>query len=142
MKRRCMPLILVLAAVLVLTSIGWLAPSKTSQAEPMPSGKDSFKGKVLLVFTGRFNYFLIEKAQVETRGGQSWLMGKGAASDWRRAGWYKGRTVRIRMEQIESIIEFDDLKKAEESLRAFDESPPDLPAPREKLPLPPPPKDR
>jgi len=115
MKRRCLPLILVLAAVLVVASIGWLAPSKTSQAAPAPSGKDSFKGKVLLVSTSSRDFFLLEKAQAETMGGQSWLMGKGAL-DRLPVGWYKGRTVRIRMEQIVSATEFDDLKEGHKAL--------------------------
>jgi hypothetical protein len=145
MKRRCMPLILVLAAVLVLASIGWLALSKTSQAAPTPSGETSFKGKVLLVSTSSMNFFLLEKAQAEKMGGQSWLMGKGA-SDRLPAGWYKGRIVRIRMEQVVSITEFDDLKEAHKALesgagRMFGPyGAPGLPAPREEAP--PPGKDR
>jgi hypothetical protein len=112
-----MPLILVLAALLVLASIGWLASSKTSQAAPTPPSEDPFKGKVLLVRTQSTSVFLLESAQVEKMSALSWLMGKGV-SDEQRGRLYKGRTVRIRMEDIESIAEFDDVEAANKALKS------------------------
>ena len=120
MKRRCLPLILVVSAVLVLASLGWLVPlSKTSQAAPAPSNDVSFKGKVLLVNTSNMMMpaFLLEKAQVQKIGDRSWLMGKGA-SDGRMGGWYKGRTLRLNMEHIVSITEFDEIKDAKKALES------------------------
>jgi hypothetical protein len=117
MNRRRM--VLVLAAVLVLASLGWLLPlSKTSQAAPVPSGDAAFKGKVLLVHTNNMmSVFLLEKAQVQRIGDHSWLMGKGVA-EGRMGDWYKGRTVRLRMEHIVSITEFDELKDAKKALES------------------------
>jgi hypothetical protein len=111
-------MVLALAAVLVLASLGWLMlPSKTSQAAPSPSGDTALKGKVLLVNTSNMSAFLLEKTQVQKIGEHSWLMGKGAA-DGRMGGWYKGRTVRLRMEHIVSITEFDELKDGKKALES------------------------
>jgi hypothetical protein len=60
---------------------------------------------------------LLEKAQVQKIGDHSFLVGKGAA-DARMGGWYKDRTVRLQMEHVVSITEFDDLKDAKKAMEA------------------------
>jgi hypothetical protein len=120
MNLRRMPLVLALAAVLILAALGWLVPlSRNSQAAPAPSSDPAFKGKVLLVNTNNvmIGTFLLEKAQVQKIGDHSWLIGKGVA-EGRMGGWYKGRAVRLQMEHIVSILEFDDLKEAKKALEA------------------------
>ncbi|HTU22755.1 MAG TPA: hypothetical protein VMG10_32240, partial [Gemmataceae bacterium] len=84
-----------------------------------PSSDAAFKGKVLLVNTNNLmmGVFILEKAQVQKIGDHSFLMGKGAA-DSRMGGWYKSRTVRLQMEHIVSITEFDDLKDAKKALES------------------------
>jgi hypothetical protein len=118
MDRRRLPLVVGLATVILLASLCWLSPlSRTSQAAPAPSGESSFKGKVLHVSTTQMSLFLLENAQVQKIGEHSWLVGKGAA-DGRMGSWYKGRTVRLQMEHIVSITEFDDLKEAKKALES------------------------
>jgi len=119
MKRRHVPLILVLGAVLVVSSLCWLMPlSRTSQAAPAPSGDAAFKGKVLLLSTSNMmSVFLLEKAQIQKLGDHSFLVGKGAA-DGGLGAWYKGRTVRLQMEHVVSITEFDDLQEAKKALES------------------------
>ena len=118
MDRRRLPLVFGLTTTVLLVSLSWLSPlSRTSQAAPVPSGETSFKGKVLHVSTTQMSLFLLENAQVQQIGEHSWLVGKGAA-DGRLGGWYKGRTVRLRMEHIVSITEFDDLKEARKALES------------------------
>lgn len=120
MKSRRICLVLVLAAVLGLSSLSWLVPlSRTSQAAPAPSAEAAFKGKVLLVNMNTMMTapLLLEKAQVQKLGEHSFLVGKGA-TDGKMAGWYKGRTVRLQMAHIVSITEFDDLKEAKKALES------------------------
>jgi hypothetical protein len=115
-----MRLILAVAAVLVLASLGWLVPlARDSHAAPAPSTDAAFKGKVLLVNLSNTmpSTFLLEKAQAQKIGDHSFLVGKGTA-DGRIGGWYKGRTVRLQMEHIVSITEFDDLKDAKKALES------------------------
>src|SRR5690242_2834784 len=120
MNLRRIPLVLALAAVLVFALLGWLVPlSRDSQAAPAPSTDAAFKGKALLVNLSNTmpSTFLLEKAQVQKIGDHSFLVGKGTA-DGRIGGWYKGRTVRLQMEHIVSITEFDDLKDAKKALES------------------------
>jgi hypothetical protein len=119
MNLRCVRFVLALAAILILAALGWLVPlSRISEAAPAPSSDAAFKGKVLLVNTNNMmSTFLLEKAQVQKIGDQSFLVGKGTA-DGRVGGWYKGRTVRVRMEHIVSITEFDDLKEAKKAFES------------------------
>lgn len=117
---RCLRLVLALAPVLVLAALGWLLPlSRNSQAAPAPSGDASLKGKVLLVNTNNMmtSAFLLEKTQVQKIGDHSFLVGRGAA-EGRMGVWYKGRTVRVQMEHIVSITEFDDLKDAKKAMES------------------------
>lgn len=119
---RCVRLVLALTAVFVLVSLGWLVPLlKTSQAAPAPSSDAAFKGKVLLVNTDNMimmtTAFLLEKAHVQKIGDHSFLVGKGAV-EGRIGSWYKGRSVRLQMEHIVSITEFDDLKDAKKALES------------------------
>jgi hypothetical protein len=118
MNRRWMPLILVVA-VFVLASIDWLAPSKTSQAAPAPSGEVSFKGKVLLVSTTNVytGQFVLENVHVQKIGDRYWLTGKGADSG-PIGRLFKGRTVRLQMDHIVTITEFDDLKDVKKALES------------------------
>lgn len=120
MTLRRMSLVLALVAVLVLATLGWLVPlSRDSQAAPAPSSDAAFKGKVLLVSTNQMMVasFLLEKAQVQKIGDHSFLVGKGKG-EGRMGGWYKDRTVRIQMEHVISILEFDDLKDAKKALES------------------------
>jgi hypothetical protein len=118
MMLRRMPLILALAAELVLAALGWLVPlSRNSQAAPAPSSDAAFKGKRLLVSTTMMSTFLLEKAQVQKIGDHSFLVGKGK-EEGRIGGWYKDRTVRLQMEHVVSITEFDDLKDAKKALES------------------------
>jgi hypothetical protein len=120
MNLRRMPLLLALVSVLVLASIGWLVPlSRNSQAAPAPSSDAAFKGKVLLVNTNNMmtSAFLLERAQVQKIGDHSFLVGKGTA-DERIGGWYKDRMVRLQMEHVVSITEFDDLKDAKKAMES------------------------
>jgi hypothetical protein len=118
MNRKRMSWILSLAAVVVLASLGWLVSlSRTSQAAPAPSADAAFKGKVLLVNTSGYQPFLLEKAQVQRIGDHPWLTGKGVA-EGRMGGWYKGRTVWLRMEHVVSITEFDDVKEAKKAMQS------------------------
>jgi CBS domain-containing protein len=118
MNLRRMPLVLALVVVIALASLAWLMPlSGNSQAAPAPSSDAVFKGKVLLVSTTNMmtGAFLVEKAQVQKIGDHSFLVGKGAA-DARIGGWYKDRTIRLQMEHVVSITEFDDLKDAKKAM--------------------------
>ncbi|MHB1423631.1 MAG: hypothetical protein ACYC3I_10645 [Gemmataceae bacterium] len=116
MNRKRMSLVLTLTTAVVAAALGWLLPlSKNSQAAPVPSSEASFKGKLLLVNTINAEHFLLEKVQLQKIGERSWLVGKGAAEN-KRDGWYKGRTVRLQMEPIVSITEFDDIKDANKAL--------------------------
>lgn len=124
MDRRRIPLVLALATVLALVALGWLAPlSRDSQAAPAPSSDAVFKGKVLLVSTNQMMMasFLLEKAQVQRIGDHSFLVGKGKG-EGRMGGWYKDRTVRLQMEHVLSILEFDDLKDAKKALESVGQS--------------------
>jgi hypothetical protein len=116
MKRKVIPLVLTMAAVVILASLFWLSPlSRTSQAAPVPSGEAAFKGKVLLVHTSNMMaVFLLEKAQVQKVGDCSWLVGKGAIED----ASYTGRTIWLRMEHIVAILEYDDLKQGRKALES------------------------
>lgn len=109
---RRMPLVLTLTAILAVAAIGWLVPlSRDGQAAPAPSSDAAFKGKVLLVYTtNMMASFILEKAQIQRIGDRSWLVGKGADLDGGNVGPYKGRTVRVQMEHIVSIAEFDNLE--------------------------------
>jgi hypothetical protein len=120
MNRKRTSLLLALGAVLTLSTLAWHAPLlRTSQAAPAPSGDATFKGKVLLVHTSNMmtTPFLLEKVQVQKIGDRSFLVGKGAA-DGRLGDWYKGRTARLQLEHIVSIIEFDDLQDAKKALES------------------------
>ena len=118
MNRRRMPFLLAFTAVLAIVSLCWLVPlSRTSRAAPAPSAEASFKGKLLLVNTDSMSVFLLETAQMQKVGDRSCLVGKGAA-DGRMGGWCKGRTVRLPMEHIVSIVEFDDIKDAKKALES------------------------
>jgi hypothetical protein len=118
MNRRRLSFLVASVAVLVVASLCWLAPlTRTTQAAPAPSGDAAFKGKILLVNTQSMYTFLLEKAQIQKMGEQTFLMGKGAA-DGKIMGWCKGRTVRLRMEQIVAITEFDDIKDAKKALES------------------------
>jgi hypothetical protein len=120
MNPRRILLVLALAAVLALASIGWLVPlSRDSQAAPAPSSDAPFKGKVLLVNTNNMmtSAFLLEKAHMQKIGDHSFLVGKGTA-DGRMGGWYKDRTVRLQMEHVVSITEFDDVKEAKKAMES------------------------
>lgn len=120
MNRRRMPLVLALVVVFALASLALFMPlSRDSQAAPAPSSDAVFKGKVLLVSTTNMmtGAFLVEKAQVQKIGDHSFLVGKGAA-DARIGGWYKDRTIRLQMEHVVSITEFDDLKDAKKAMEA------------------------
>ena len=115
MNRRRMSLVLALAAVFALAALGWFVPlSRNSQAAPAPSNDAVFKGKLLAIITNKDTMiaFLLEKAQVQKIGDHLFLVGKGVADDENvtDTGWCKGRTVRIQMEHIVSITEFDNLK--------------------------------
>ena len=112
---KCVRLVLAIAAVFVLASLGWFVPlSKTSQAAPAPSSDTAFKGKLLIVHTNNMMTpgFLLEKVQLQKIGDHSFLVGKGVAEGG-NVGWYKGRTVRVQMDHIVSITEFDNLKDLE-----------------------------
>jgi hypothetical protein len=127
MKSRRMPFLLACTALLILASLGWIVPLlRTSQAAPAPAAEAAFKGKLLLVSTCNMSTFLLEKAQLQKIGDQTFLMGKGAASG-RMASWSKGRTVRVRMEQIVAITEFDDIKEAQKAMESGVGSPYVLP---------------
>lgn len=118
MKRKCMALVLVLATVFVLAALSWLMPlSKTSQAAPAPSSDASFKGKVLLISTSNTWTipFVLESVQLQKIGNHYWLTGNGVDSG-PMVRLYKGRTVRLQMEHIVSITEFDDPKEAKKAL--------------------------
>lgn len=120
MNLRRMSLIFALVTLLVLATLGWLVPlSRNSQAAPAPSSDAAFKGKALLVNTTNMlaGTLILEKAQVQKIGDHSFLVGKGAA-DARMGGWYKDRTVRLQMEHVVSITEFDDLKDAKKAMEA------------------------
>jgi hypothetical protein len=157
MKSRRISLALVVTAVVGLSSLYWLVPlSRTGQAAPAPPSDAAFKGKVLLVSTNHMMMagFLLEKAQVQKIGEHSFLVGRGAA-DGRVTGWYKGRIVRLQMEHIVSVTEFDDLKEAKKALESgggmpfgvqaiSSEATPPVPAvapalPADSAPVPPPP---
>jgi hypothetical protein len=113
-----MPLVLAAAVALILASIAWLLPlTRSTQAAPAPSADASFRGKVLLVSLNNMSVYLLEKAQLQKMGDQSCLVGKGAA-EGKMAGWYKGRTVWLRMEHVVSITEFDDVKDAQKALES------------------------
>lgn len=119
---RRMPLVLALVVALVVTALSWLASWRNSQAAPAPavSSDTAFKGKLVLVNTDKammmMSNFLLEKVQVQRIGDRSFLVGKGAAEGRMGAG-YKDRTVRINVEHIVSIIEFDDVKEATKALQ-------------------------
>lgn len=118
MNSRRMPLILALAAVFVVFSLSYLVPlTRNSQAAPAPSGDAAFKGKLLVVQTNSLTAtaFLLEKAQVQKIGDRSFLVGKGVEVEGGNVGWCKGRTVRVQMEHIVSITEFDHLKDFEKA---------------------------
>jgi hypothetical protein len=119
MNRRRMPLVLTLAAVIVVASLYWcLSPSRSSQAAPAPSSDDAFRKKVLLVHTSSMmSAFILEKAQIRKIGDQFWLVGTGAA-DGRTHGWNKGRNVSLSMDHIDSITEFDQLADAKKALES------------------------
>lgn len=116
-------LVLALIAVFAVAGLGWLMPSsRNSQAAPAPapSGDTAFKGKIVLVNTDKMmtmSNFLLEKVQVQRLGDRSFLVGKGAAEGRMGAG-YKDRTVRINVEHIVSLIEFDDVKEATKALQS------------------------
>lgn len=114
---KCMPVVLALAAVFAAAAIGWLLPlSRDSQAAPAPSNDAAFKGKVLQVYTtNMMASFILEKAQIQRIGDRSWLVGKGVGLDGGNVGPYKGRTVRVQIEHIVSIAEFDNLKDYEKA---------------------------
>lgn len=117
MNRKSMSVVLAFVAVLVVAALGWLLPlARNSQAAPAPSSDAAFKGKVLLVSTtNMMSMFLLEKAQIQRIGDRSWLVGKGAGLDGGNVGPYKGRTVRVQMEHIVSITEYDSLKDFEKA---------------------------
>ncbi|HEY7326686.1 MAG TPA: hypothetical protein VH592_03535 [Gemmataceae bacterium] len=153
MNLKRMPLVLSLVAVLVLASLGWLvALSRNSQAAPAPSSDAAFKGKVLLVNPNNIHMsaFLLEKVQVQKIGDHSFLIGKGV-SDSQMGSWYKDRTVRLQMEHVVSITEFDDLKAARKAMESGGETMlylahpptpiPTEPPPAGAAPVPPPPID-
>jgi hypothetical protein len=120
MNRKRMSLVLASAVALGVAVLGWLVPlSRNSLAAPAPSSDASLKGKVLLVHTSNMmmGTFLLEKTHVQKMGEHSFLVGKGAAEGRMRA-WYKERTVRLQMEHIVSITEFDDLKEAQKALQS------------------------
>ncbi len=119
MSLRCTRLVLALAAILILAALSWLVPlSRITQAAPAPSSDAAFKGKVLLVNTNNMmSAFLLEKAQVQKIGDHSFLAGKGMG-EGRMGGWYKDRIVRLQMEHIVSITEFDDLKEARKAVES------------------------
>lgn len=117
MNCRRIPWLVALAGVLGPSSLYWLASwSRTSQAAPAPSSDAAFKGKVLLVSTNDMMTVpcLLEKAQVLKLGEHSFLVGEGAM-DGDMGDWYKGRIIRLPMEHIVSITEFDDLKEAKKA---------------------------
>jgi hypothetical protein len=123
MNSRRLPFILALAALLILAALGWIVPLlRTTQAAPAPAADAAFKGKLLLVSTINMSTFLLEKAQLQRIGDQTWLMGKGAA-DGRATGWSKGRTVWVYKEHIVAITEFDDLKEAKKAMESGAGSP-------------------
>lgn len=118
MNRKRISLVLAVVGFLVLSSLWWFEPlTRISQAAPAPSSDASFKGKVLHVSTSNMMTaaFLLEKAQVQKIGDRMFLVGTGA-SDGRMGGWYKGRTVRLQMDHVVSITEFDDLNEARKAL--------------------------
>src|SRR5579875_1250863 len=122
---RRMSVVLALAAILIVAAVGLLVPlTRDTQAAPAPSSDASLKGKVLLVHTSNMmtSAFLLEKTNVQKIGDRSFLVGKGAA-EGRMAGWYKERTVRLQMEHIVSITEFDDLKEAQKAMQSGGGSP-------------------
>lgn len=123
MKYRRMPCLIVLAAGLILGSLYCLAPlTRTTQAAPAPSAEASFKGKVLLVSMNNMAVYVLEKAQLQKMGDHTCLVGKGAGES-KMSGWYKGRTVWLRMENVISITEFDDHKDAQKALESGGASP-------------------
>lgn len=120
LRRMPLSLVLAAAAVLVLASLGWLLPmSRNSQAAPAPSSDGAFKGKVVLVNTDKvmMGVFLLEKAHVQKLGDRSFLVGKGP-SDNRMGSWYKDRTVRLQMDHVVSITEFDDVEDATKAMQS------------------------
>ena len=121
MNLKRMPLVLALAVVLVVASLGWIVPlSRDGQAAPAPSSDAAFKGKVLFVQmdnTVMMSGFLLEKAQAQKIGDQSFLVGKGMG-EGPMGAWYKGRTVRLQMGHIVSITECEDLKDAKKVLES------------------------
>lgn len=149
MNRKRMPLVLTLAALLLLASLGWLVPvSRNGQAAPAPSSDAVFKGKLLMVQTTNMMmpYFLLEKAQMQKIGDHSFLAGKDLALDGGNVGTFKGRTVRVQMEHIISITEFDNLKDLEKAAVPVEGAPagvvPATPTPRrlqldQRFPVPP-----
>src|SRR5262249_46587039 len=105
-------------AVVVLASTSWLVwASRNSEAARRTPSSDPFKGKVLLVSTGTMSVFVLEKAQMQNLGDRSWLVGQGAL-EGRMGGWYKGRTLWLRMEQINSITEFGNVMDAKKALES------------------------
>ncbi|SRR5579871_1704302 len=131
MNRRRISLMLAVASALVLSALGWNEPmSRISQAAPAPSGDAAFKGKVVLVNTTNMmtTPFLLEKVQVQKFGDRSFLVGKGTA-DGRWGDWYRGRIVRLQLEHIVSIVEFDDVKEAKKALESGGGTPFGGPAP-------------
>lgn len=122
---RRMSVVLALAAIPIVATIGWLVLlSRDSQAAPAPSSDASLKGKVLLVNTSNMmnSAFLLEKTHVQKIGDHSFLVGKGAA-EGRMGAAYKDRIVRLQMEHIVSITEFDDLKDAQKAMQSGGRSP-------------------
>jgi len=117
MNRRRIPLVLALVAVVALfLSYGLLPLTKNSQAAPAPSSDAAFKGKVLAVTTSNImSTFVLEKAQIQKIGDRSFLVGKGVDLDGGNIGPFKGRTVRVQMEHVVSITEFDNLQDFEKA---------------------------
>lgn len=122
---RRISVVLALAAVPVVAALGWLVPlSRDGQAAPAPSSDASLKGKLLLVNTNNMmtSSFLLEKTNVQKIGDHTFLVGKGAA-EGRMGAAYKDRIVRLQMDHIVSITEFDDLKDAQKAMRSGGGSP-------------------
>lgn len=122
---RRMSVVLVLAAIPIVATIGWLVLlSRDSQAAPAPSSDASLKGKVLLVNTSNMmnSAFLLEKTHVQKIGDHSFLVGRGAA-EGRMGAVYRDRIVRLQMEHIVSITEFDELKDAQKAMQSGGGSP-------------------
>ncbi len=122
MNRKRMSWLIVLVGLILASLYGIMPLTRTTEAAPAPSADASFKGKVLLVSMNNMSVYLLEKAQLQKMGDHTCLMGKGAG-EGKMTGWYKGRTVWLRMENVIAITEFDDHKEAQKALESGGASP-------------------